>query len=176
LVIDKLAAMNEVILEKQYFRQWWIIILFGGIDAIILYGLLTQLITGTPWGDKPLSDIGVIILYICFTLFALFFMNMGLQTRIDDHGIHFKFIPFSRRFTTYLWSEISKCEVREYSPVKEYGGWGIRYGRNGMAYNVSGNQGIDIILKNGKRVLIGTKKNIEIQLFLSKIESINKPI
>jgi hypothetical protein len=45
-----------------------------------------------------------------------------------------------------------------------------------MAYNVSGNQGLDITLKNGKRVLIGTKKNIEIQKFLSKIEGINKPI
>jgi hypothetical protein len=167
--------MNEIIIEKQFFRQWWILILLGGVDAIILYGLLSQLITGTPWGDKPLSDTGIIILYICFTLFVLFFMNMGLQTMIDDQGIHFKFIPFSRRFTTYLWSDIAHCEVREYSPIKEFGGWGIRYGRNGMAYNVSGNQGLDITLINGKRVLIGTKKNIEIQKFLSKIEGINKP-
>jgi hypothetical protein len=168
--------MNETITEKQLFRQWWILLILWGVVGIVLFGLLSQLITGEPWGDKPLSNTGLFIIFVSLTLFVLFFMNMGLQTRIDDQGVHFKFVPFSRRFTTYLWSDIAHCEIREYSPIKEFGGWGIRYGRNGMAYNVSGNQGLDITLKNGKRVLIGTKKNIEIQIFLSKIEGINKPI
>ncbi|NVL91956.1 MAG: hypothetical protein HWN71_02845 [Desulfobacterales bacterium] len=43
-----------------------------------------------------------------------------------------------------------------YNPLKDYGGWGIRYGRGGRAYNVSGNRGVYLELSNGKSLLIGS--------------------
>jgi hypothetical protein len=50
------------------------------------------------------------------------------------------------------------AEPRTYSPVLEFGGWGIRVGGGGMAYNVSGNEGVQLVLKSGRRVLIGTRQ------------------
>ncbi|GIS68544.1 MAG: hypothetical protein CM1200mP8_1020 [Chloroflexota bacterium] len=38
----------------------------------------------------------------------------------------------------------------------DYGGWGIRYGKNGKAYNVSGDRGVLLTFKNGSRVMIGS--------------------
>jgi len=46
--------------------------------------------------------------------------------------------------------------VRKYSPLFEYGGWGLRWSLNGKAVNVRGNMGIQVVLKNGSRILIGT--------------------
>ena len=40
----------------------------------------------------------------------------------------------------------------------EYGGWGIKGKRHKKAYTVSGNYGIQFLLKNGKMIMIGTQK------------------
>ena len=40
---------------------------------------------------------------------------------------------------------------------REYGGWGIRGGLRGTkAYNVSGNRGVELMLADGRTVLIGS--------------------
>jgi len=60
--------------------------------------------------------------------------------------------------------------VRKYSPIGEYGGWGYRVAgkRSGVAYNISGNMGIQIELKNGKKILLGTRKPEEAKEALRK--------
>ncbi|MES2389410.1 MAG: hypothetical protein V4543_15515, partial [Bacteroidota bacterium] len=63
----------------------------------------------------------------------------------------------------------AKAYIRTYSPMGEYGGWGIRYGINkGWLYNVSGNMGLQLELLDGKKVLIGTRKPDEIIAALRK--------
>ena len=58
--------------------------------------------------------------------------------------------------------EIESFKAMEYSPLKEYGGWGIRYGFKGKAYNVSGNKGVKIFLKNGSNIMFGSQKHQEL--------------
>lgn len=41
---------------------------------------------------------------------------------------------------------------------RDYGGWGIRYGRKGKAFNVFGSRGLQLEFTNGKRLLIGSQK------------------
>jgi hypothetical protein len=50
----------------------------------------------------------------------------------------------------------------------EYGGWGIRYSWNGIAYNTKGNMGLQIVMNTGKRILIGTQKPEELAAYLKK--------
>ena len=68
--------------------------------------------------------------------------------------------------------DLTKYEVRTYSALKDYGGWGIRYGRRGKAYNVSGNCGVQLEFSNGDRLLFGSQKPEEftkaLNLALSK--------
>lgn len=58
------------------------------------------------------------------------------------------------------WHEIESISVRKYHPIREYGGWGYRtgFGKKSGAMNVKGNIGIQIVLKNNKKLLIGTQK------------------
>ena len=54
---------------------------------------------------------------------------------------------------------MSEYYAREYKPLREYGGWGIRCSlKRGKAYNVSGNKGVQLVFKNGKQLLIGSQK------------------
>jgi hypothetical protein len=80
-----------------------------------------------------------------------------LTTRIDTDGIYFRLFPFQLRSRLIYWHEIESIEVRNYKPIKEFGGWGLRWSRHGKAYSVRGSEGIQLILKDKKRILIGTR-------------------
>jgi hypothetical protein len=59
-------------------------------------------------------------------------------------------------------AEIASAEAVRYNPLLEYGGWGIRFGRTGVAYNMRGNEGVQLVLKNGRRVLLGSQRAAEL--------------
>ncbi|RNC85154.1 MAG: hypothetical protein ED556_10190 [Winogradskyella sp.] len=67
------------------------------------------------------------------------------------------------RFKIIKWSEIDKAYIRKYDALSEYGGWGLKGGAlwnkaKGTAINISGDIGIQLELKNGKKLLIGTQQ------------------
>jgi hypothetical protein len=69
--------------------------------------------------------------------------------------------------TTTL-DELEKWEVRTFSPIKEYGGWGKRHGKSGAALTIKGNQGLQLIFKNGHKLLIGTQNAEALKAFLKQ--------
>ena len=158
-----------VFTERQKFSQWWIWLVLIGINGIFFSGLVKQLIFNQPFGNNPLSNAGLVMLSIGFLAFTFLFYMMGLYTKIDVHGIYFRFIPFHSNFTFYPWEKISSISICQYKAIKEYGGWGIRGGKKGMAYNVSGNTGIEIELSNKQKILIGTRKSAEIKNILKEL-------
>ncbi len=81
---------------------------------------------------------------------------MGLKTEIDLNEIRFSFVPFVKK--RIKWSEIKKAEVVNYGFV----GWGIRLSfKYGIVYNIKGNRGLAIELRDGKRFVICTQKEAE---------------
>jgi hypothetical protein len=83
-----------------------------------------------------------------------------------------RFIPFHLKEIFIAWNQLDECYIRTYSPLGEYGGWGIKYGLGGAGkvYNVSGNQGLQLVFKDGARLLIGTQKPLELQEIINKLD------
>jgi len=79
---------------------------------------------------------------------------------VRDDGLYIRFYPLTHQKIPF--EHIVHCEVRTYNPIREFGGWGIRYGKGGKAYNVSGNRGVQLDLVNGKRLLIGSGRPEEL--------------
>jgi len=163
--------------ERQSFRQlWlWILLLFVAVTTIGIfgYGIYHQLILGKSFGNNPMSDTGLIVtsvlmVFLNMALFGLFIFG-NLTTTIDRRGISYRFFPFHRKYRHIELRDIERWEVVKYRPIKEYGGWGIRYGRLDTAYNVSGNMGLRITLKNRKRFLFGTRRPEALNLFMENL-------
>jgi hypothetical protein len=69
------------------------------------------------------------------------------------------------------WSEIKSIQLRKYKPIREYGGWGIRFSfTEGKAYTIKGDEGIQLVLNSGKKFLIGTQKTKELRNYLEEIK------
>ncbi len=160
--------MDKVLFnEDQRFTQSWIMVLLYCMllinTGLFSYALYKQLIMGVPWGTSPMSDNGLVIISFLATFIfvglLILLHHTVLRTTITTDSIKFKFSPFFSREKVILADEIKHAEIRKYHPILEYGGWGIRTGiRKGKAYNVKGNIGIQLYLKDGKKILIGTQK------------------
>jgi hypothetical protein len=164
--------------EEQRFDQLWLkipiyVLAFGNV-ALFVYGMVRQLIIGQPWGDSPMSDTALVIVS-CLTIaiwtgVILLFEKSKLITNIYEKEIRLRFPPFFSKEKIYSTEAIKKMEVRKYNPIWEFGGWGVRHGLKGKAYNVKGNIGLQLYFKDGKRLLIGTQKQEQVNWAIRKME------
>lgn len=158
---------NSVFYEKQRFRQWWLWLIIIIVIGFIIYNYIENRQYFSM--EEIIGSFAVSIL-----IFILFFI-IKLETKIDELGIRVRLFPFHLQFKYFPWKTIQKAYIREYSPIGEYGGWGLRMGLfgKGKAYNISGNFGLQIVFKDGKKLLIGTQKAVEMKKFLEEMNKHN---
>jgi len=158
------AKHNDVIYhEVQRLRQVWLWVIVLGITALMWYTAIMQLLFHTPVGTNPMSDPLAFVFWLFFGLgFPILFFNAKLETVVLGDGIHIRFFPFQLRPKKVAFTELKSCEAKTYRPLLEYGGWGIRLGAKGWAYNTSGREGVELQLRDGKTLLIGSQRSEEL--------------
>lgn len=139
--------------EKQKFGAWYMSLLFFVMAGLCLYTMYRI------WGQEMnwVHFLAPVIALISIVAMA----SVSLVTRIETDAIQVGFPLLGKR--TIPRSEIARAYVRQYSPIGEYGGWGYRIGRNGKAYNTMGDQGLQLELQDGSRILIGTQRPAELR-------------
>ncbi|HET8573191.1 MAG TPA: hypothetical protein VFL76_04900 [Edaphocola sp.] len=162
--------MGKAILfhEKQHFRQWWLWLLLIIFPAYSIYAGWQQFADAGSIGEALLINGGeLLVLGAIITLM----LTINLETSIREDGIDVRLFPFHIKFRHFEWHTLRKVYVRQYAPLKEYGGWGLRWGLfgSGTAYNISGNTGIQLVFMDGGKLLIGTRKPDECKAALQQI-------
>lgn len=149
---------SVVFREVQKFHQLWLLLIIGLVALVGWIGFIQQIIFGNDFGDNPAPDVVIIILWLGLgILFPLFWYNLGLTTEVTSTTLTLRFKPLLTRHIAL--SEIKTFEACTYRPLWEYGGWGIRWaGPKRMAYNVSGNRGVQLELNDGRRILVGSQQ------------------
>jgi hypothetical protein len=156
--------------EVQRFRQWWVWLLLLIIATVAWYGGIQQIVLGKPFGSHPAPDAVMIMIWVIFgVFFPLLFYSMRLVTEVRYDGLYIRYFPLQFHRQKIAFEEIKKYEIRTYSAMKEYGGYGIRYGKNGKAYNVSGNRGIQFEFQDGKHLLVGSQRPEEFASALASV-------
>ena len=102
---------------------------------------------------------------------TILFFILKLETEVHSDGLYVRFYPMHIRFRKFTGKDLADHYSRTYKPIREYGGWGIRcsFTGKGRAYNVSGNKGVQFVLTNGKKLLIGSQKPDEFVAAIDKM-------
>ena len=148
--------MKYLFEENQKFSQWWLWVILLSFP-IISFG---------PFDENTININYVLIGFFIPFLFYLF----ELRLKVSAEGLHYQFSPFHFKSHIIKLEHIEKFKAMEYSPLKEYGGWGIKYGFKGKAYNVSGNKGVKIFLNNGTNIMFGSQKHLELAKALKQVQ------
>ena len=147
--------MNYLFKEKQKFTQWWLWAILLVFPILSIY---------------PFDNNGINYDYVLIGIaLPLGFYFLELRTFVSKEGLHYRFFPFHFKEYVIKHEDIESFKAMEYSPLKEYGGWGIRYGFKGKAYNTSGNKGVKVFLKNGKNIMFGSLKHKELERALKEV-------
>ena len=144
--------------EQQRFKQFWLWAIILGAAAVFWAGFIYQVILGGQFGNRPVSDVQLAILFALMGVgMPWFFYQMKLTTEVRPGEIQVRFWPFHVKPKIIPLHLVRDFEKVTYNPIGDYGGWGIRWGFKGKAYNMSGNEGVKLHFYNRKPLLIGSQ-------------------
>lgn len=175
--VNDVGESGPIFEERQKMDMLWLRIA-GAVPlvaavAIFGWGIYRQIITGQPWGNKPMSDTALILIAIfavasasAITV-ALFAVQM--RTLVYPNRVVLRYRPFKTRVT--LASEISAASSATYRPIRDFGGWGVRRSirRNAWIYSMTGDQAVDLTLDGDIHLFIGTRRPVELESAIRSI-------
>lgn len=148
--------------EVQRFKQWIFWIPVAGVVGVIWWQFVEQVVRGHPQGTEPISNWLAWVLTIVFGVgLPVLAWALRLITEVRPGELSVRLAPF--RGVSIQADHILKAVVREYSPLREYGGWGVRISRvNGRAYNAYGNRGVQLVVAGKDLILVGSQRPEEL--------------
>lgn len=158
--------MSALILfrEVQYMRRvWWVMLLIAAMTLLVWWGFVQQILLGQPWGSNPTSDWILGLIWLIFGVaFPVAFLIMRLAVEVSADTLTIRYVPLTKRIVPL--ADIKEVEARTYKPLREFGGWGIHGPAHHRAYNVSGNLGVEVTLRSGDIIMIGSQRASELAL------------
>jgi hypothetical protein len=152
--MSELTSSQVAFEESQAFRQplLWIplAVLFVAVVGVQAYFAGARAERGGQWTGLILSFCIMTVVY--FLLFV-----SRLDVKVSPEGLLTRFFPLERSFRKTGWEDIVSCKIVTIRPMR-FGGLGLRLTRNGKAYIVSGNRAVEVRLKNGRTLFVGTQK------------------
>ena len=155
--------------EVQRWRRWWLplagLVAFGVLDVTLIYAVtaLSKAPTARDIESARAAAYAVMGATLGLGILLAFVARvMSLTTEVRADGLFVRYFPIHLSFKRIPLEDAVKCRAVTYSPLGQYGGWGIRYTWRGKAYNVSGNRGARIEYSNGRHLLIGSQRPEEL--------------
>lgn len=145
--------------EVQRPRQIWIWILIILIAVFIWFSFIKQIIFGVPVGDSPAPNVALVLLWLVFGIGLPLGLLGGIKliTEVRRDGLYVRYAPFHVHYKPFLFKDMIRYTAITYRPLVRFGGWGIRFNTKGeTAYNMNGNQGIELQLTN-HTVIVGSQ-------------------
>jgi hypothetical protein len=145
--------------EEQRFEWFWTLV--TAVPAIIVgYAMYRQIDTARPVFDPGTS----MLLGSAFAVtlgVLIWFALLKLVTDVRPEGLSIRFYLL-RPEQVIPWNEIDRAEVVTYRPIRDFGGWGVRWAPRGIVYNTRGTRGVRLFLTSGKRVVLGSQRPEEL--------------
>jgi hypothetical protein len=146
--------------EEQNFA-WWVYALLFFIELMFGLVLVAAVEKAPNHGGAPLLGslgwLSVLVLLASPAIIVVALLRMTTEVTPSEVRVWFGWFPTYRRVV--LITAIQRLEVVRYRPMVDYGGWGIRTGRDGeRALNARGDRGVRLFLSDGSRLLIGSQR------------------
>jgi hypothetical protein len=147
-------ANNETGMKphKEFTFGWLIFAIMVPIQLVLTYFYLNKI------GDRPITT--TVCISITVTFLLMYFLFYGLTTEVNSQLITISFgIGLIRKRI-----QLNRITIVETVKSPWYYGWGIRIIPNGMLYNISGSDGVELKFNDTKRIIrIGTKDSVALK-------------
>jgi hypothetical protein len=155
--------------EEQPLGQLRLRLLLAVPPLFFLFLIVWQVWLGHPWGKRPMSNGGVIFLFVLLSLLYARLVTVKLTTEVfaGEIRVTLRGAFWRRRIPG---ASIRSAKVVSYDALRDYGGYGIRSGRLGRAYIAGGTQGVLLMLSGPEQVLIGSGRPLKLFGAIERME------
>ena len=144
--------------EDQTYARWVYLLAAAAFFGVVGAQMAEGLSTGVWKGGWALAGINALTVGGGLLVLNLLYMSTEV-TRTELVVTMGRFFPLYRRRVAL--ADITEVRAVTYRPLRDAGGWGIRWGRfegNRCAFlNARGDQGVFLLLQNGKRLIVGSQ-------------------
>jgi hypothetical protein len=114
----------------------------------IMIGILSWSLS---WFDQPWQSVMFFIMAVLFVV-----PYGGQRVLVTRHDITVRWGMVGFRVLQIAVKDVTMVEKHEFSPLRDFGGYGIRMNRDTTAYFLSGNWGVRLTTVKGRKYLIGS--------------------
>lgn len=138
--------------EVQRFRHPGVWALVAVPVGFAWFAGIWQVVLGHRFGTDPVPDwVLTTVWAVAGMILPLWLAALRLVTRVDGRGVEVRFRPpLSGRL--FPLDEIVRCEQVRYLPIREFSGWGIRWGSR------RGDVAVELTLRQGFRFAVGSQR------------------
>ncbi|WP_343524771.1 hypothetical protein [Pedobacter sp.] len=161
--------------EKQHLKLWWLYLIIG-VDAVIVISII--LFDKGGMSFTALKAVYFAPFWAVLLPFAIIYLIQQnvLTLRINEEGIFYRYFPFKAKLKHLKWDEIEKTYITKYDAFGDYGGYGVKsrlwFKFNDKAYILNDkNKGLQLELKNGKKLLFSSNRIDEMEVFLINLKT-----
>ncbi|MFB6251745.1 MAG: hypothetical protein ABEI27_08685 [Halobellus sp.] len=148
--------------ETQYFRQTWLwaLLVISGVPAAVVG--ITAVATDADAGTNVPLWIGIILALVSGPFVLFYCANLRIEVR--DTALRLRLWPFHLRTRTVPYADVASITATEISPMKEFGGvgvrlqptfyrWGVRFD-DPLGYIVEGTEAVRIERESGRTLVV----------------------
>jgi hypothetical protein len=147
---DRVIDASEVYRESQ--NPLWAYVLILAICLCVVPPMVASLF-GTP--NVPLV-FAILVTGITSAIILAIMLVIGMFIEVSNENLVVRWGVFKYTILTVSLKSIRSAEVVTFSPITDFGGWGIRMGKGGWAYFMSGTQGVQVVTNENKKYIIGS--------------------
>ncbi len=145
------AEVSKILKSGQPLAYWEVQNPAYSSALAITVPLLMVVIAVTVWSEAP--RLSVLIALAGLSLTTIY---GGFRTSVTKTHLTVRMGIWGIRLLKLKTTDISSVEVHSYSPLRDFGGYGIRFNKEMKAYFLRGNRGVKITTPAGKKYLIGS--------------------
>jgi len=142
--------------EKQKFSNIYVLLILLSVEVSCLYYLALKVVAHKPFIFSTFIHWPLLIFTLLVpTLLLIIYNVIKLETIFNDDGIFFRWMPFKSRYSMIQWDAIREITLIDLKNKGSY--WKFKKEYDKVDY-MGGKIGLHILMKNGKKRLISTKK------------------
>jgi hypothetical protein len=135
-------------------RAWTLLTVIPGL-------VLVAVALGASSAGEPVPLIALVVAAAATLLTGFWLRKLALVTVVDHQRITLRYRGLLKTRTIPI-STVREARPRTYHPIRDYGGWGIKFGVKGWVYSVNGREGVQLVLEKRRPLLIGSKRPDEL--------------
>ncbi len=146
------------------------------VRKLVIIGLITLsmalialLVYLKEWDSMPDEEKPFLLFLLAGPLSAILIFFIGTELRISYDAIEYRSMPFRKTFRRVPMEKIGSIELKKITGMGRFRNMGQNYKVKGQEMYYGARYTLTVHLKDGKYLLFGTDKPMELEHFLSNL-------